>query len=607
VPVGEGRQGSSVALVRGEDALYAYVADADSSVIHVVDVDAGRQLSRTALGGSPREVLALADGRVLVTLADTSRLAVLEPESGPGSALAVSCARALPAEPWGLASTRDGAKIAVTSAWAAALTVLDGADLRTAGTYGLGRDPRGVLFDDDGRVWVSHVVGGRVSVLDLPKGAAAARVIDVGSYKSAPGTPVADLRARRTAVQGYALASVTQSLPSGTEGRSSPSGAPAPAPPSRPARRILVPTVSVDPGDPSRSTATYYGPPFDGVPKQAPMVSVIDPDHDRPLSEYLLSTDHRLFARECLLPRAAAVRSSTGSLFVACMGIDAVLELDAWALEPFRVERRRHAIPAGPTGIAIDDATARAIVFSQFDGSVTVLDLAAKEPRSPRTIALAYEPSASVAEVAAGRALFYRTDDARIANDGIACASCHPDGRDDGVTWATPEGPRQTLMLAGRLQGTAPYGWLGHKGNVHEYIANTVGRLGGQGIDEGSLQELSAFVQAVAPPPKSTRADELVDRGRALFFSDEQQCASCHIGGEHSDGMLHEVAKNPFESANQFETPSLRHVSGSGPWFHDGRYETLEDLLADPKSKMGVSHRLDAQDRAALAAFLRTL
>ena len=31
----------------------------------------------------------------------------------------------------------------------------------------------------------------------------------------------------------------------------------------------------------------------------------------------------------------------------------------------------------------------------------------------------------------------------RLSGDGRACASCHPDGRDDGLVWSTPNGPRQ--------------------------------------------------------------------------------------------------------------------------------------------------------------------
>ena len=51
--------------------------------------------------------------------------------------------------------------------------------------------------------------------------------------------------------------------------------------------------------------------------------------------------------------------------------------------------------------------------------------------------------------------------DERISHDGRACASCHPDGRDDSITWATPNGPRRSIMLSGRIADTAPFSWSG--------------------------------------------------------------------------------------------------------------------------------------------------
>src|ERR1019366_10729370 len=149
---------------------------------------------------------------------------------------------------------------------------------------------------------------------------------------------------------------------------------------------------------------------------------------------------------------AAAIRvhGKTPSLLVACFGIDAVLELDALTVDPFRAERRRFAVPPGPEGIAVDEASGRAVVFSQFAGALSVLGLDGAAGAA-RTIPLDYHPAPALAAAARGRMLFYRTDDTRVSGDGIACSSCHIDGREDGLTWTTPMGPRQTPMLAGRL------------------------------------------------------------------------------------------------------------------------------------------------------------
>ncbi len=81
------------------------------------------------------------------------------------------------------------------------------------------------------------------------------------------------------------------------------------------------------------------------------MVGTVDPERNQKLTDALLATTEKPFARECLLPRDAAVRQRTSSLFVACLGIDSLLELDARVLDPFRAERRRFPdLPPGPDG-----------------------------------------------------------------------------------------------------------------------------------------------------------------------------------------------------------------------------------------------------------------
>ena len=73
--------------------------------------------------------------------------------------------------------------------------------------------------------------------------------------------------------------------------------------------------------------------------------------------------------------------------------------------------------------------------------------------------------------------------------------------------------------------------------------------------------------------------------------------------------MRHQVMTQPLPGAPSegFDTPSLRFIGGTAPYFHDGRYKTLDDLLLAPDHVMGDSTRLSRQDRAALVAYLETL
>ena len=594
----DARQGSSIVLVRAPDRqLLAYVADADSRSIHTLaidvhtgTIDAGRELGRTRVDGAPRQLLVLPDGRVAATLSDGTRVAVLEPTTDPAQPMAELCTRPVAAEPWGLALSPDELSVAVTSGWGAALSVLDARTMAVRRVVKLPREPRSVLVGDDGIAFVSHLVGARMSAVDLA-GTAPTVDIDLAVRKSTSRGLEEDLLAKRRGTQGYALARVALAGKLGDAGP----------------QRILAPMVSVDPGDEERRSSVYYGPPFDGVDKEAAMVSVVDPATRKPLTRYVLGTSEAPLKGECLLPRAAAVHAKTASLLVACYGLDEVVELDALAVDPWRSPRRRFQVAPGPDGIAIDELSGRAVVFSQMGAIVSVIPLGVARDLTA-TIHLDYHPDPALAQAQRGRQLFYRTDDARISGDGIACSSCHIDGRDDGLTWKTPMGPRQTPMLAGRVAHTAPYGWEGDRSTLADYIGNTVTRLGGTGLPDGDVAALESYLLVASAPPRVTptpQQGELVERGRLLFADGPSACDTCHAGDESTDTARHDLGGS-FTPA-PLDTPSLRFVAGTAPYFHDGRYATLEALLADMNSRMGHSFALSTTDRAALAAYLRTL
>jgi DNA-binding beta-propeller fold protein YncE/mono/diheme cytochrome c family protein len=585
------RQGGAIVLARAGDRLIAYVADADSRSVHTLSIDEGKELARTRVGGEPRQLLVLADGRVAATLSDGTRIEILEPAANAAAPLVELCTREVPAEPWGLALSADDSKLVVTSAWGGALTVFDARTLDTAHVVPLARDPRDVIVEGD-TAFVSHVLGAKLSLVDVARtDPTVVDVMDLSARKATPLAQEADKVAPRSASQGYSIVRV--SLP----GRAAKAGPP----------RILVPMVSVDPGAPERQSSVYYGPPFDGVGKETPFVAVVDPASRQPLNRYVLGTSEVLLRRECLLPRAAALRAKTASLLVACFGIDQLVELDALAVDPARAVRRRIGVPPGPAGVAVDEATGRAVVFSQMGAEVSVLRLDEAQP-ARTAIALDYHPDPALADAARGRQLFYSTDDERISGDGLGCSSCHVDGRDDGLTWTTPMGPRQTPMLAGRLAGTAPYGWEGDQLTIGDYIRNTVSRLGGKGLDPLATDDLVAFLLTMKAPPSAPPTPvevDLVAHGHDLFESDEQGCAGCHSGGASTDHVKHNLGT--VAPGAEVDTPSLRFLRGTAPYFHDGRYGTLDALLSDSRSHMGKSSNLSVVDRAALAAYLRTL
>jgi cytochrome c peroxidase len=96
--------------------------------------------------------------------------------------------------------------------------------------------------------------------------------------------------------------------------------------------------------------------------------------------------------------------------------------------------------------------------------------------------------------------------------------------------------------------------------------------------------------------------EPLVARGKAVFESPVTGCTGCHSGDLYTDEDRHRVG-----SGGSFVTPALVGLARSAPYFHDGRYRTLEDLLSRTSGRMGSSKNLSPDDRAALVAFLHSI
>ncbi|UQA63143.1 c-type cytochrome [Polyangium aurulentum] len=580
---------SSVDLVRAGSHVYALVADYDERALHAVDAETMRQIGVTPLPGRPGHVLALDSGLVAVALRDTGRVIVLEPsDDGLSKPFEERCSATVATEPWTLAQT--GESLLVGSGFGAALTILRTADLGADRVIPLPREPRAVLVANAGSTaFVTHAVGGIVSAIDLKDPARAPEPIRLQAGRRIAKDGGFDDKSTREASQGYALARVEGPRKDGA----------------RDALRIFAPHTSVDPGALGAGASGGYGGP--GPRPVAQIVSVVDPVARRSITNHVEGAFHAHLAQECILPRSAV--ADDNGLFVACLDIDAVLELDPWIGDPSVAERRRFALPAGPSAVALGADGKRIFAWSEIDRALSRIERESAAIVSLPLWRRSGEPRDE--RVDRGRRLFHSSRDARIAQ-GRACASCHPDGRDDGLVWTSPDGPRQTVMLAGRIEGTAPYGWFGEHLTVRDHVTHTFTRLNGTGFDMKNqiaaedFEALLAYLASLPLPPAVAALEaKAVERGKDVFSA--YGCEGCHRGGGGTDGLSHDVGTGlAGERSAAFDTPSLRRVRGTAPYFHDGRYATLEEMLSAKDQKM-FNGTLTEPDKKALLAYLETL
>lgn len=600
LPLAGAGAGGIVALARGDRGSVAYIADEDESAIHTIDIEAKERVASTPLRGKPGQILVAPDGRVIVALRDRSALEVLDPGEDSRSPLSHLCLVDAPAEPVGLAATPDGATLLVASRWGHAITAYAMEDERRSFSLDLPRDPYAVVTSADGKkAFISHVAGAKVSVVDLDRAADKARSVDVRPVDFLPHfirmLPPPPTLAKKTAMKPSA-------------DRHARAGSQAFALARTASGKVLMPEVLVETG-PAGGRAGGYGD-SSSSPVVVGEISLIDAAaesiHTTPL--------HGGFGpHDCLLPRAAAMDDKSGRLFVTCLGIDAVVAYAADKASPHDNELKRWKVAAGPTGIAVDGDARRAITWSQFDSAVSVISIDSKDPRAdPIRISIA-RATPRDAKIDLGRTLFHSAGGLRIAADGRACANCHPDGRDDAFTWSTPEGPRQTPMLLGRLEGTAPFGWTGEGQDLPSHFTRTIQRLSGMGLTGDQRDAIFAYVMSLAPPVPPAedppRADTAVARGDTLFHDKETGCSSCHLGDDVStDHASHDVkSATTFDDTPKFDTPSLRFIGRTAPYFHDGRYPTLLALIKGVDGTMGHTKHLSEGQMEDLSAYLNTL
>jgi mono/diheme cytochrome c family protein len=191
------------------------------------------------------------------------------------------------------------------------------------------------------------------------------------------------------------------------------------------------------------------------------------------------------------------------------------------------------------------------------------------------------------------------------AGGGVACASCHAEGGEDGHVWFfSGFGPRRTQALNVGLAGTAPFHWGGDLPDVPALLEDTlVTRMGGPHESTEREDALQHWLFALRPPvPLRAADDPAVLRGKAVFVA--AQCWSCHSGEKLTNNANFDVG-----TGESLQVPSLIGVGYRGPWLHTGCADTLRERF-DPRcggDEHGESSELTDPEIDDLIAYLESL
>jgi mono/diheme cytochrome c family protein len=195
------------------------------------------------------------------------------------------------------------------------------------------------------------------------------------------------------------------------------------------------------------------------------------------------------------------------------------------------------------------------------------------------------------------------------ANAGgfVACASCHPEGGDDGHIWTfNPIGARRTQHLGGGVAGTAPFHWDGDMPSFTDLAHDVFGqRMSGGALapdQVAALERWSTHLPAI--PASPARDPSAVARGRAIFADPTVACASCHGGPRFTNNLTVDVG-----TGGAFQVPSLVGVAWRAPLMHNGCALTLRDRFSEcgGDERHGRWQQLSPAQLDDLIAYLETL
>lgn len=218
---------------------------------------------------------------------------------------------------------------------------------------------------------------------------------------------------------------------------------------------------------------------------------------------------------------------------------------------------------------------------------------------------------------------------------GMSCGTCHVNGASNSKLYipgmSTRPGNFDTsgflfnLKVHNRaraavripsLRGArylAPYGNDGRTTSLREFVRNViVGEFEGPEPSPAILDGLVSYIDDIdfLPNPNikvggrlNGKASDVQRRGEELFFkpfphNPELSCAGCHTPSSwFVDNRRHDVG-----TGGVFKTPTLMNANFNAPYFHDGRFDTYDQVIDhfDRTFELG----LFPQDRADLAAYL---
>jgi YVTN family beta-propeller protein len=242
--------------------------------------------------------------------------------------------------------------------------------------------------------------------------------------------------------------------------------------------------------------------------------------------------------------------------------------------------RRRIPLPgAGPRSMAMIGR--QVFIGEYFSDQVALFEFDSEEPaRGKEMLSLS---NAGIDAVRQGEIFF--NDASFCFQSWQSCASCHPDGRADGLNWDLLNdgvgNPKNTKSLLLSMQ-TPPAMITGIRDHPEEAVRSGLKFILFSVRSEKEAANIDAYLDALKPIPspylEEGKLSKSANHGKKYYV--QAGCVSCHPKPLFTNMKNYDVGTGMESEKNRvFDTPSLVEVWRTSPYLVDGQALTMQEVL----------------------------
>jgi YVTN family beta-propeller protein len=263
----------------------------------------------------------------------------------------------------------------------------------------------------------------------------------------------------------------------------------------------------------------------------------------------------------------------------------------------------------GPRGMVF--VGNKAYVAEYYTGSLGVVEIDPENRRRARSISLGEEPEMDI--VRRGEKLFH--DAQYTFQTWLSCTSCHPThGRPDALNWDLLNdgigNPKNTRSLVSSHQ-IKPVMSLGVRADAETAVRAGIRFIQFTVRPDDHADAIDEYLKALEPVPSphlvNGEFSEAARRGARVF---RNRCAGCHTPPLYTNAESYNIGTGKgMDEDLPFMTPTLLEIWRTGPYLHDGRATTMDEMLTtfNPDDRHGRTSDLTTGQLRDLVEFVLSL